>query len=297
MYNSGGPYVYGASALPYVAVVACLRALGLGMDQAALAVNIIGLGGVLWLLYDLLGSDDRSGIPAFSPIVALIPCVITLYQGTTFIWVTQGLESGFQLLLCVAAIWCFQRRHERWSGVFLGFALVDKLDAATLALAIGIVAVVRSRRPPMRLIAAAALTYLPWLLFTTLYFGSPIPMSLQAKLLGDYSIAGHRFAQRYLGIGAVVAAGLTAPFLLRRRFVAVMATWFVVYVVAYDLITKNADAPWYFFPSDFVIYGLAGITTGIPGHPWNRYLQRGDRSQATPSSGLCVHRPDWFDFG
>jgi hypothetical protein len=260
VYNEAGPHVYGASALPYVFVLAGIRMLGVPMDVAALIVNCVSLAAVVVLLYGLLRSSfDISGvIPSWA--LALVPCVVALTQGEVLIWVTQGLESGFHLLLCVAAIWAYDRRREELCAGFLALALMDKLDALSLWGAIGLVHVARERRFPLRLFTMAVIAYLPWLVGTTLYFGSPVPMSMQAKLLQEFSAAGHQFVGHYRDLWEIVAVALAAPLVLRRPFVLIMAGWFVLYVLMYDGIAREGAAPWYFFPSDFTIFALCGMT-------------------------------------
>ncbi len=262
VYNTGGPRVYGCSALPFTLAIAFIHWGGVSDQSATFWLNAISFFAALALLYALCTHATGLGKAQemLTGPMALIPCALALFQGTTLVWITQGLESGFHLLLCALCVWCYDRRREYACGLLLALAVMNKLDAVSLGAAIVAFSLLRERRIPLRLIGTALLAYLPWLLFTTLYFGSPIPMSLQAKQLHEFADRGHEFLWHYAQAPLPVLLGLSAAFFLRRRFVGLLALWFLAYVGLYDVTTRAHPFEWYYFPSDFVIMFLAGIT-------------------------------------
>jgi hypothetical protein len=158
-------------------------------------------------------------------------------------------------VLVVAAL---LRERDVLAGVLLGLAVWNKIDAGLLAAAVAGAVLVVQRRFPWRVAAAAVLTVLPWTVFATIYFGSPVPNSFTAKLgheeagpgggtdgtwILDFLAADWRWPLVALGAVATVAA-FRGP--LRNR-VAVLALggWFVMHALAYSLIDLGEPYPWY----------------------------------------------------
>ena len=65
--------------------------------------------------------------------------------------------------------------------MLLGLALINKLDAGMLAVAVAGTYLVVLRKPPWRVIGAAVVVFTPWMLVATAYFGSVIPFSFTQK--------------------------------------------------------------------------------------------------------------------
>jgi hypothetical protein len=263
VYNYPGPHVYGASTLPYTLLLSLLHCIGLDTEFASLIVNIVCLAVTCCLLFRLCVARTELVHARMPGLWVLLPCFLALFNGTVMVWITQGLESGFHLLLCVTAIWFYEYRKYTWSGLFIAFALMNKLDAVTLGAAIVLYHTAIHHRLPFRLIGVAIIAYLPWLLFTSLYFGNPLPMSLMAKVLHEFASHGHGFLSHYQALLWVVIPGLASVFLSRAAFVRILGIWFVLYVLLYDFVARGGQFPWYFFPSDFTICFLAGITLAI----------------------------------
>jgi 4-amino-4-deoxy-L-arabinose transferase-like glycosyltransferase len=74
-------------------------------------------------------------------------------------------------------------------GISIGFAMLARPDAAFLVLIVLVVEAIRVYRNQRKqelipVIAGLVTIYAPWLIFTTLYYGSPIPNTIIAKGLG-----------------------------------------------------------------------------------------------------------------
>jgi hypothetical protein len=107
----------------------------------------------------------------------------------------NGLETGCVMFFYAAiARWMQTARDETWLGLaglgaLIGLLVLARIDAAFVALALGLNELRRSWRrglPPMigrgaLLGGAALLVSLPWWLYNTIYFGSPMPTSGTAQ--------------------------------------------------------------------------------------------------------------------
>lgn len=69
-------------------------------------------------------------------------------------------------------------------GISLGLCMLVRPDYAFWCIIVGIYALFREPRALFRIVPIALAIYLPWILFTTLYYGSPIPNTIIAKGLG-----------------------------------------------------------------------------------------------------------------
>ena len=94
---------------------------------------------------------------------------------------TSGMETGLAVCLGLAALLTARSGRSRTAGVLLGLALVNKLDAGLLALALGFAWLLVHRELPWRLATSAAFTALPWFGFAWWYYGSPLPNSMLVK--------------------------------------------------------------------------------------------------------------------
>ena len=173
-------------------------------------------------------------------------------------WRTQGLaglEVPLALFLGLAAILASNARRDVLAGGFLGLALVTKLDAAALILAVTAASVIAHRRLPVRTLVSAALVSLPWFLFAWAYFGRPWPQSLTAKLTHGSEKAMHHlwvvefmaFDTRYLlwvlGVMGLVVSAKATP--SRRMIVVSIFGWFLIHSAGYSVVNLGDLYPWY----------------------------------------------------
>lgn len=162
-------------------------------------------------------------------------------------WRTQalaGLELPLALSLGLAAILASNARRDVVAGGFLGLALVTKLDAAALVVAVTAASIIAHRRLPIRTLVSAALVSLPWFLFVWAYFGRTWPQSLTAKLTHGSEKAMHHlwvvefmaFDGRYLlwvlGVMGLVVSAMATP--SRRMIVVTIFGWFLIHSAGYS---------------------------------------------------------------
>jgi hypothetical protein len=134
-------------------------------------------------------------------------------------------------------------------------------------------------RFPLRSVLAGAMISLPWILFATIYFGSPIPTSAIAKLIVYQNVVTERFPNRHILIhqfvGDPVHAGLFAAGLAGavwiwryRRQARPAMVWFLLYHGAILASRAPVEAfGWYFVPP-LPLY--CAFTTAGLSLVWNR---------------------------
>ena len=181
VYNPG-ERVLGTTTPLYTLGMAGLAALSGGADAPfpwlALALNALAdAGACLLLLY----IGRRLGLRlagAFAAAAwALAPFSVTFAIG--------GLETSLYVLLLTATAAAFLEQRRTATGLLAALALLTRPDALILVGPLMLQRLWRALRKGERLQAGELIAFfaptLAWLLFATLYFGSPIPHSVTAK--------------------------------------------------------------------------------------------------------------------
>ncbi len=105
------------------------------------------------------------------------------------LWGMAGMETQLATAILLAAIYFLLSEDLKASAILSGLCLLARPDfvlwvgVAATATAVGSIRR-RDFKPLATFAALVALIYGPWLIFTTLYYGSPIPNTVVAKRLG-----------------------------------------------------------------------------------------------------------------
>jgi hypothetical protein len=151
--------------------------------------------------------------------LALTAAAFLAFEHHQIMWGMAGMETQLVAVAYLGSIYCLQRGTQWQKGWSLGFAMLARPDAAIWVGMACFVELWRSwkRREWRRLAPVAGgllVLYGPWLVFTFLYYGSPVPNTIVAKSLGYSSV----FAQ----LGRLPAVAKVA--LVGWRFFSVFAT-------------------------------------------------------------------------
>ncbi|HEV2474839.1 MAG TPA: hypothetical protein VGS41_19335, partial [Chthonomonadales bacterium] len=172
-------------------------------------------------------------------------------------------------LLSLCAIYAYVRGcslHLYLLGALLFLMRIDGLLLlGLLAIAMG----VEQKRVPWAHLAVAAAVAAPWLLFATIYFGSPIPVSFLAKV----TVYGRGLTLRPVNLEAFrvqfvsgwMQRALTILFLAgsivvvrSKRCLAPALLWLLIYYAV--MLTSHVPAfPWYFLPPWPMFLGVAAL--------------------------------------
>ena len=293
VYNLG-QRVLGSTTPLYTLILALFATLHVDALAFGKALNMLADGGTCYLLARLFARPeiDRSKAGLFAALLyALTSTPISVTIG--------GMETGLVTCVGLGMVTAYITGNSRLLYVLGATLYLLRIDGLLLfgILAAGLA--VRQRRLRWQDLFCALLIVLPWTLFATHYFGSPIPTSLVAKVTA-YSQGGRvpltslhptalnraSFAVQFVqggfqkalsllalvGIGAVLVALRTAA--LRRQeeppteapvpsnlgLLALPVAWMLLYYAAM-LTTRVPAFGWYFLPPWPLVMGMAALGT------------------------------------
>jgi hypothetical protein len=146
-------------------------------------LSIFAGGASVWLAAEIaLGI----GLP---PLLALTAAAFIGVEHHQILWGMSGMETQVVTLCYLFVLYALQRDNQWMKGISIGFAMLARPDAAFLVLIVLVVEGIRvyhnhRKQELIPVIAGLAIIYAPWLIFTKLYYGSPIPNTIIAKGLG-----------------------------------------------------------------------------------------------------------------
>ena len=175
VYNPG-EYYLGTTSAGYTLLLAGLHFVLPRLDFPALGSLIsavcIGISGAaLWGL----------GVQTRTPLAGLLAALIT--TATPLTVQSWGGEMPLLTALVMSAIYCYSRGAGTATGVLLSLAVLTRQDTVLLAGLVGLHYLYTRRRIPWRAGIAGVLVMLPWLAYSWATFGSPLPGTLEAKLV------------------------------------------------------------------------------------------------------------------
>jgi len=182
VYNAG-ERVLGTTTPAYALLLAALSGLSGYRDYPRLALMTNALCDALTFallirLVTRLTGERWLGVGA---------ALLFAIDGRVLDWSTGGMEASFNVLAIVLTLTLFFEDRRAGAALTAGLAVLIRPDGATLAAAIflgwGLLAL-RLRQPrrwPWKEFAIFAAVVAPWLIFATLFYGTPIPQSVLAK--------------------------------------------------------------------------------------------------------------------
>ena len=192
-------------------------------------------------------------------------------QSGNWVALETNLAAALTLWAMVAAA------RSRWlaAGLVCAFAGLMRPDAYVAAVLLGVFCLLRHRTQVKRFLIAFVVASLPWLVFSTIYFGTPLPRSAGAKfqsagvveylvnLLRTPSVTALPFVPAGPWSAAVwLVAGIGAAWIIRRD----PRLWFlpayaVLHLAAYLYLRPPIEHQWHLYPAVlvFVVLCLAGV--------------------------------------
>jgi hypothetical protein len=172
VYNQG-ERILGTSTPLYTLLLALLVKLGLPILPLARMINI-GADCVSGILIFLMLRRFKMGVATLAALFyALFPRVI--------VWSISGMETSLYVLFIAASLYCYHKKNLGLTALFLGLTVLTRVDGVILGLAITVHFIRQHRRFPVKMVLGCIGVVLPWLVFSLLYFGSPIPNSVPGK--------------------------------------------------------------------------------------------------------------------
>jgi hypothetical protein len=240
--------VQGASNPLYTLILALLHLVGLDLELAARALSL-----VLFVVCVLMAVHVAERLS--TRLGGLLAGILLTIDPFFRYFALSGMESVLAAALGLAVVASLLHDRTRTAGVFLGLAVVNKLDAGLLAVAVAAAWVLVRRRFPITLAAVSLAVALPWFAFATVYFGSPIPNSFLVKIQGGENAHFDPFAVVYFltsegRLWYVLGAAALLWYYRHldtsaRLATLVLAGWFLLHALALSTIDLGAAYPWY----------------------------------------------------
>jgi hypothetical protein len=126
------------------------------------------------------------GLP---PALALTAAAFIAFEHHQILWGMAGMETQVVIVAYLWSIYALQRGTQWQKGLSLGLVMLARPDGAlwvAIALAVEFWRAKQKRtwRDLGPVVGGLVLLYAPWILFTFLYYGSPVPNTIVAKALG-----------------------------------------------------------------------------------------------------------------
>ena len=168
-----GERVFGfTSPLDVLVLAAVYSIFGDVLPTAATVLGSLSLAAQALFLYLLLR-------PRSIPLAAAVSSLTFAGLAGAHSWL--ALETNLFAALVLATVWALERRWPIRAGLLLGLTFLCRYDGALLV-PVAVALLVRvGRREVLSVLVVALAVVAPWLVFSTVYFGSCLPHTLFAK--------------------------------------------------------------------------------------------------------------------
>jgi len=263
VFNSG-EHVLGTTTPFYTLYLALIGKLGLDFILVGKLTNIVADTASVVLLFIVI-------FRASNRIVAWAVALLVLSSPYNLVFSANGMETGIYTFMILLVLYLYQERQWKWMAFAGGILVLVRPDGLLALLVIALFWLIDGQewRGGIKYAFLTGLVMLPWFIFATWYFGSPIPHSITAKAL-TYRSAVHMewisilwriFAQRggtggtllimlLLGTGGTVVLARQALRPLRLYLV-----WMVLYIATFTFF-QSGRFGWYYAPIMPILFTL-----------------------------------------
>jgi hypothetical protein len=175
VYNPG-ERVYGTTT-PLLTLLLAGWLLIPGTEVVA-GARLIGLASSIGTLILLLLTLRRGGTTQLQQILVI---AFIGFSSKFLVKDTGGMETPLVIFLVSASWYAYVNRKLSWTGVLCGLLLWARVDLILWPVVLCIAEVYSNGKSGFKIAWPTMLVYLPWVIFASLYFGSPIPHTITAK--------------------------------------------------------------------------------------------------------------------
>ncbi|MGC9334386.1 MAG: hypothetical protein ACP5JJ_09580 [Anaerolineae bacterium] len=245
------------------------------LGLASLMLGAVFLGALTWQQ-----AGRASGLMA-ALLLSLSPDLLS----------TLGSESCMVIMLILGGFLAYSRSRHMLAAALLALAVLVRPDAVLAFVAVGICHLVRRESIPWRAVWLWVGIVGVWYAALWLYFGSPLPVTLQAKqqqgrmdisepfALGLVNLVRNRLRQPIYWLAGLLGLAGLGRVVTHRRVWMPLLVWTALYVVAYSLLGVSRYF-WYFAPlapafAVLVAEGAEGLLTLAAAKLPDRWVQGG----------------------
>ncbi len=174
VYNPG-EHVLGTTTPLFAFVLGLPSAIGLDVPRAAIVIDLFASGIIAVLLY-------RLALQLRFTHWALVPSVMYAVWPRSIVAESCGMEAPLFALFVVAAIFYYTRQVPIYALAMATLASLTRPEGLALLGLLVIIYGYQYRERWIQIIITPLFLLGPWIVFATLYYGSPIPNSISGKI-------------------------------------------------------------------------------------------------------------------
>jgi hypothetical protein len=150
---------------------------------------------------------------------------------------TDGMETSLVIFFMAASWWAYVEGRLTLAGILTGLLLWTRIDTFIWPLVLAFSAGKTSLRRTTQMLTICAVVYLPWLIFATLYFGSPIPHTIIAKWVAYIQIDPDPIISQI-----PIVLNYLAPFALSISFFGIgILAWLTIAIMVWEDLHMAAE--------------------------------------------------------
>lgn len=249
VYNEG-EHVLGTTSPLYTFMLALTTLFRIPVIWASLLLSMVASGFTAVVLYRYARHFRYTSL-------AILPAVVYALWPRSLPAETSGMETAVFTLFVTAAFY-YQRKHfEIYAIGMATLATLTRPEGLLLLVLLTGYNLYRTPRFWPVYIATPAMILLPWVIFATLYFGSPIPHSITAKLAlySRFGLMSPPEAFVYLlglhnpgGWALLVAAILGGAWLHRKQNTGRLEVLWLLAMILFFALSRTHIFHWYITP-------------------------------------------------
>lgn len=162
-----------------VPLIGDLMHVGFGIEFLKLVSIPASALTVLFLMGIFIHPAARMSLP-----LAIVGMGFAAVEHHQILWGMSGMETQLAVLILVMSLYYTMTLEAVSLGIALGLCMLVRPDYAIWTVISGVYVLFRKPKAFLLTAGVALAVYLPWIVFTTLYYGSPIPNTIIAKGLG-----------------------------------------------------------------------------------------------------------------
>ncbi|MDZ7843569.1 MAG: hypothetical protein U5K99_02010 [Anaerolineales bacterium] len=160
------------------------------------------------------------------------------------LWITDtgGMETPLVIFFITLSWFTYLKGYEIWTGIISGILLWTRIDLILWPISLFLLDLTEDLNKSLRSLYFVGITYLPWVVFSTLYFGSPIPHTVKAKWVAYGSSNNLSFIVHIMNIIkrlAPVGIGLPGQF----HGLAAVFTWLIILLAILGGFSHSKNKP------------------------------------------------------
>lgn len=259
-----GEHVLGTTTPFYTLYLALVGKVGLDFILIGKLTNILADTVSIVLLFMVISR-------ASNRLVAWVVALLQLSSPYNLQYSTNGMETGIYTFLIFFVFYLYEQGHWKVMALVGGILVLVRPDGLLALIVIALFWLIDRQKLGIGIKYAflTSLIMLPWFIFATWYFGSPIPQSITAKALTYRSsipmewlyILWYIFAQKGGIFGSLLIVGLLVTgsigVLSRQalRPLRLYVVWMVLYIATFTFF-QSGRFGWYYAPIMPILFTL-----------------------------------------